>query len=176
MQGSSPLTRGALEEAAGAARLAGLIPAHAGSTLRWAAPRPWVTAHPRSRGEHPSSHANHSPAVGSSPLTRGAHGINSAARVGGGLIPAHAGSTAEYFLHLGEVGAHPRSRGEHCLRASASSCSAGSSPLTRGAQHGINLRRIIGGLIPAHAGSTAANRYSLSAGGLIPAHAGSTYR
>ena len=174
MQGSSPLTRGALEEAAGAARLAGLIPAHAGSTLRWAAPRPWVTAHPRSRGEHPSSHANHSPAVGSSPLTRGAHGINSAARVGGGLIPAHAGSTA-YEHPLAPVPpAHPRSRGEHNMALTCAGSSAGSSPLTRGALRQTDTPCRPGGSSPLTRGARTDDSAGLWCGGLIPAHAGST--
>ena len=91
--GSSPLTRGALLPPGAAPYRRGLIPAHAGSTvvgqgLCWAS-----RAHPRSRGEHNLVDTNTNYAVGSSPLTRGAHcvldgGVNSC-----GLIPAHAGST-----------------------------------------------------------------------------------
>ena len=71
-RGSSPLTRGALEEKWTTAASAGLIPAHAGSTQGCARADGEVWAHPRSRGEH-----THEPPVdacvwGSSPLTRGA--------------------------------------------------------------------------------------------------------
>ena len=122
--------------------------------MRWAAPRPWVTAHPRSRGEHPSSHANHSPAVGSSPLTRGAQVEPETSIDQLGLIPAHAGSTRSGRAVASPCPAHPRSRGEHVFRQSPLFSFRGSSPLTRGARHLLPHRREHGGLIPAHAGST----------------------
>ena len=53
------------------------------------------------------------PAVGSSPLTRGAPATYSATMVITWLIPAHAGSTNVSYVRSACVGAHPRSRGEH---------------------------------------------------------------
>ena len=49
-----------------------------------------------------------------------------------GLIPAHAGKTAGDVLPLGDVRAHPRSRGENIKAAAAVVAEWGSSPLTRG--------------------------------------------
>ena len=57
-------------------------------------------------------------------------------------------------LQAGQLGAHPRSRGENSSAAALSCVSVGSSPLTRGkppVQVGATL---LTGLIPAHAGKT----------------------
>ena len=51
--GSSPLTRGKPGLVCAAARLGGLIPAHAGKTNLAAGQRRTEAAHPRSRGENP---------------------------------------------------------------------------------------------------------------------------
>ena len=134
LQGSSPLTRGKLCARERDAHGGGLIPAHAGKTWR----------------------AMDSPATGcgSSPLTRGKHALFFSDDAVSGLIPAHAGKTPRLDAVLGQVEAHPRSRGEnsrpcwmHCLRR-------GSSPLTRGKLDvGVGVDQV-GGLIPAHAGKT----------------------
>ena len=112
-RGSSPLTRGALARVVGGVESAGLIPAHAGSTIfmEVAENLPW--AHPRSRGEHTSASAAMVCLMGSSPLTRGAPAGASRGRHTPGLIPAHAGSTQFFPSALEERRAHPRSRGEH---------------------------------------------------------------
>ena len=71
--GSSPLTRGKRVSVEGAGHLQGLIPAHAGKTLRSrkaSGPR-W--AHPRSRGENDKGGDGTGTGPGSSPLTRGKH-------------------------------------------------------------------------------------------------------
>ena len=52
--------------------------------------------------------------AGSSPLTRGKHPLGVTFRAHDGLIPAHAGKTRVVVLRAGQVGAHPRSRGENC--------------------------------------------------------------
>ena len=71
--GSSPLTRGKPDQVTDLLKGEGLIPAHAGKTLR---PSPVCSprrAHPRSRGEN-FAHGGPKPAgQGSSPLTRGKH-------------------------------------------------------------------------------------------------------
>ena len=152
--GSSPLTRGAQLCLSTRVTCCGLIPAHAGST---AARRRCTThpgAHPRSRGEHWPFVQSGQVLPGSSPLTRGALGSFALGVPVRGLIPAHAGSTATTSPTGRQVGAHPRSRGEHFPGACGLLRLRGSSPLTRGA-----LRSgfcIFPGmrLIPAHAGST----------------------
>ena len=112
-RGSSPLTRG--KRADDALRLSnpGLIPAHAGKTLRSGSLIGRTTAHPRSRGENHWMPHPIDPSRGSSPLTRGKHfpfTLDDGTRR---LIPAHAGKTAPLNLPWGPTGAHPRSRGEN---------------------------------------------------------------
>ena len=53
--GSSPLTRGKLEDMCGVSLSRGLIPAHAGKTSAFDAARSARAAHPRSRGENAGS-------------------------------------------------------------------------------------------------------------------------
>ena len=93
------------------------------------------------------------------------------------------------------AGARPRSRGENALFVADKLSEAGSSPLTRGKRAHWEVRRSAEGLIPAHAGKTAASasrrrpprahpRSRGENGGdladgegvawLIPAHAGKT--
>ena len=93
-------------------------------------------AHPRSRGEHPHSHLQTVPHIGSSPLTRGALLKTPDVKKLVRLIPAHAGSTQR--------------------RRRSRSLVWGSSPLTRGAPSRRVGRHAEYGLIPAHAGSTPA--------------------
>ena len=151
--GSSSLTRGARGSQRNASPRAGLIPAHAGSTVVVLHPAQGERAHPRSRGEHLTDGGTANTMEGSSPLTRGAlHNRNRTAhssrlipahagstpgsspgRLGGGLIPAHAGSTALLAAIFASPAAHPRSRGEHQTAGWSLSSLPGSSPLTRGA-------------------------------------------
>ena len=91
--GSSPLTRGAPVPPGVEPVLDGLIPAHAGSTDRDRSTGDAAPAHPRSRGEHANTKKLRDLGSGSSPLTRGALDWLAAEPAGGGLIPAHAGST-----------------------------------------------------------------------------------
>ena len=93
IEGSSPLTRGALGVFSAVAVAGGLIPAHAGSTKKHAAISTDCRAHPRSRGEHVGGSAQKMGETGSSPLTRGAHSLTGRVIAAIGLIPAHAGST-----------------------------------------------------------------------------------
>ena len=111
-----------------------LIPAHAGKTPLDRVHALRVRAHPRSRGENFCESSHWRSAGGSSPLTRGKHGVILTHHHEPGLIPAHAGKTPELAVK------HSRERG--------------SSPLTRGKlvayTHGLTEVR----LIPAHAGKT----------------------
>ena len=152
----------------------GLIPAHAGNTVYEPSFPGWFSAHPRSRGEHcgvvaedvvaegsspltrgtPHAHHGSHASGGSSPLTRGTPHLGGRVSVDGGLIPAHAGNTQSARYRPDELGAHPRSRGEHHQRRLIHNSRSGSSPLTRGTlpvkRHAQRQR----GLIPAHAGNT----------------------
>ena len=131
---ASPLTRGRLCGHPPAAALAGLIPAHAGSTSP-----SWTTstrkrAHPRSRGvDHRVGHAA-AVVGGSSPLTRGRRRPSAVWSLVGRLIPAHAGSTQKWASRRLAGPAHPRSRGVDDINEAAT--------------------KIAHRLIPAHAGST----------------------
>ena len=113
-----------------------------------------ASAHPRSRGENQdSSHVTMS-RWGSSPLTRGKHRDPRLVRVGGRLIPAHAGKTVCDRPREHNGPAHPRSRGENCPSSRARSTLRGSSPLTRGKRRHMPAPIRHRGLIPAHAGKT----------------------
>ena len=91
--GSSPLTRGKPPVSDFAPYRVGLIPAHAGKTLRTGRKPSKRWAHPRSRGENPVQQGALGLAAGSSPLTRGKRRLPASVRRRAGLIPAHAGKT-----------------------------------------------------------------------------------
>ena len=130
--GSSPLTRGKLDQHTNHGHIRGLIPAHAGKTRSWARRGRVRTAHPRSRGENATVRLIRTVTAGSSPLTRGKRTARTRSTARAGLIPAHAGKT-RLDLHIrGRRRAHPRSRGENGVRVQARRTSEGSSPLTRG--------------------------------------------
>ena len=152
--GSSPLTRGTRSSLVTAAQHTGLIPAHAGNTLRNLEEAVFGWAHPRSRGEHGVTvHAN--PCKwGSSPLTRGTRRVRLSWVSGEGLIPAHAGNTRAARVFMASRRAHPRSRGEHTLTSKPTENWMGSSPLTRGTRDDLLTNVTAHGLIPAHAGNT----------------------
>ena len=152
--GSSPLTRGALGYWHPRRPHRRLIPAHAGSTKPSSGVRKGWRAHPRSRGEHTAARKYSTATAGSSPLTRGALGVDVIEAEDMGLIPAHAGSTVWLRPRCRDVPAHPRSRGEHAERGRIEHLGGGSSPLTRGALVASRYPPGLEGLIPAHAGST----------------------
>ena len=153
--GSSPLTRGKRRSRRSAVTRRGLIPAHAGKTLRHARSAQIAGAHPRSRGENVRPwHAGRSRG-GSSPLTRGKPDSRTWHYVDSGLIPAHAGKTLSATSSQCVDWAHPRSRGENRSNVGPGAPVAGSSPLTRGKPERGRGRQRGHRLIPAHAGKTA---------------------
>ena len=91
--GSSPLTRGKRRSRRVIPTCLGLIPAHAGKTIRLRVPLSSRRAHPRSRGENAMAKGKISAEEGSSPLTRGKPVVVDTHIAGEGLIPAHAGKT-----------------------------------------------------------------------------------
>ena len=154
LDGSSPLTRGKLDELGFVAAHAGLIPAHAGKTDLAAAPRTGKRAHPRSRGENEGRAVNALYVWGSSPLTRGKRQGDFPLSEPLGLIPAHAGKTVA-TPPVGRVApAHPRSRGENYIDNANPLMGLGSSPLTRGKHAPEDRPHARQRLIPAHAGKT----------------------
>ena len=111
--GSSPLTRGKPHAPTVTAPTGGLIPAHAGKTMRVTVWVPLGAAHPRSRGENLFALVIGVRTFGSSPLTRGKP-LSGRRRVPPRrLIPAHAGKTRRHRNGRGHREAHPRSRGEN---------------------------------------------------------------
>ena len=114
--------------------MSGLIPAHAGKTRSPRRPCSWTRAHPRSRGENGLVVTGPVVGGGSSPLTRGKPTGTRDRVCDLGLIPAHAGKTADPLKQGLQHGAHPRSRGENT-----------------NVRKGLNA---LAWLIPAHAGKT----------------------
>ena len=111
------------------------------------------------RGEH-SSALTHSVAQrGSSPHARGALCLNNLLAGGVGIIPACAGSTFIMASIPYRVWDHPRMRGEHCQSQTKPACTVGSSPHARGARDIPSHYRVLFGIIPACAGSTASSSY-----------------
>ena len=152
--GSSPLTRGKHFMEAGRLPSGGLIPAHAGKTNMDLTTVTRRQAHPRSRGENQCSNLIFCARSGSSPLTRGKQATVLVDGLDHGLIPAHAGKTADFYSQSERRRAHPRSRGENASRSAKASLTAGSSPLTRGKPSRLLPWLLSVGLIPAHAGKT----------------------
>ena len=70
--------------------------------------------------------------LGSSPLARGTLMEQNGHVERPGLIPARAGNTHRQLAFYAELGAHPRSRGEHEPVESRYRVASGSSPLARG--------------------------------------------
>ena len=195
IDGSSPHTRGAPERGSEKKSGCRIIPAYAGSTWSRSTCRPSPRDHPRIRGEHMPLTRVRTMSSGSSPHTRGARAPPDHVQGHGWIIPAYAGSTLGRLSRAPTGTDHPRIRGEHIQKQSADSTGKGSSPHTRGAPRVESRRGILGGIIPAYAGSTvggntadrviqgssphtrgAPSRGSHTSAwtGIIPAYAGST--
>ncbi len=91
--GSSPLSRGALDDAVHDRPSVRIIPAFAGSTGCRRRADCGRADHPRFRGEHPTRRSVDGGWSGSSPLSRGAHQSCRVPSCCLGIIPAFAGST-----------------------------------------------------------------------------------
>ena len=162
LPGSSPHARGAHVSRTQSRFPQGIIPACAGSTLRWTWTnrRPWD--HPRMRGEHCGTFRHLRAAMGSSPHARGARRYVLGVHYRRGIIPACAGSTTTRIRACPRRRDHPRMRGEHSVSIELMYVVEGSSPHARGAPVGVDdlVRR--GGIIPACAGSTRSERSAWS--------------
>ena len=152
--GSSPHTRGALDDFVGLVCQLGIIPAYAGSTFSSVVASSSPADHPRIRGEHILGEKSRHEKEGSSPHTRGARVGIEVVGEGSGIIPAYAGSTRACISPSTRSRDHPRIRGEHGGGRSGQREGSGSSPHTRGAPDPAVAERSDPGIIPAYAGST----------------------
>ena len=116
------------------------------------------------RGEHLPRFTHLILDEGSSPHARGARGRGGHHDVRSGIIPACAGSTCWRARCRCSCRDHPRMRGEHYLDGSTDRRLTGSSPHARGALGGPVDAVVVGGIIPACAGSTTARIGSRCAG------------
>ena len=152
--GSSPRMRGTLTSCGRDASEIGIIPAHAGNTPFSSGSMVTFRDHPRACGEHLSMRIQFPLQRGSSPRMRGTHAGVWVDDSQVGIIPAHAGNTANHWLTPDMLGDHPRACGEHSCEMSVLSTSAGSSPRMRGTPVWRHADEIGRGIIPAHAGNT----------------------
>ena len=152
--GSSPPTRGPHLVRAVVDGSLGIIPAYAGTTSETYSPDMGRRDHPRLRGDHTILIKTRIDIVGSSPPTRGPQSLKIQPATFPGIIPAYAGTTAGQFRYPHTAGDHPRLRGDHPPSTSRGRGSAGSSPPTRGPLQGAALVLVLGGIIPAYAGTT----------------------
>ena len=166
--GSSPLARGPPQCAHRLRHQPGLIPARAGTTAVGEMLTAACWAHPRSRGDHFDRFHIIASAVGSSPLARGPPPSSLKWRGKTGLIPARAGTTQPQQLKEQPERAHPRSRGDHRVKAASAAVVWGSSPLARGPRNEDGTITQVTGLIPARAGTTASVRMNSTSIGAHP--------
>ena len=132
----------------------GIIPAHAGNTLRrWGTVR-HDRDHPRACGEHVVDAGVASDIAGSSPRMRGTPRRTGQGPFAAGIIPAHAGNTPSWRWLGISYRDHPRACGEHQGRLFTYRPYPGSSPRMRGTRGKIERHALRRGIIPAHAGNT----------------------
>ena len=131
----------------------GIIPARAGSRTRTATPSCPTRDHPRACGEQLAGGIAALTRLGSSPRVRGAGQGAKAPRHLLGIIPARAGSRRSAVTSATSSRDHPRACGEQGLSLPRIARQKGSSPRVWGAADGRLVRSVIGGIIPARAGS-----------------------
>ena len=155
--GSSPHTRGTLQQLQQLQGLARFIPAYAGNACSRQKVAPEGAVHPRIRGERRSSTYLLLGSYGSSPHTRGTRLPIIRRYCTTRFIPAYAGNAASPGRRTVRVAVHPRIRGERAGITRVNGDIIGSSPHTRGTldQHlaGVRPTRFI----PAYAGNAGRN-------------------
>ena len=168
VSGSSPLSRGIRQATHRTRQKPGIIPALAGNTHFWGEISLNWGDHPRSRGEYLLVAPVMSIWIGSSPLSRGIHGIWTRGGCGFRIIPALAGNTGGPNSYTKVVPDHPRSRGEYAGRHFGMTSSGGSSPLSRGILDLSHAVTETTGIIPALAGNTSQRSTAWTARGDHP--------
>ena len=153
-EGSSPRMRGSLEHIEYGIPYQGIIPAHAGLTMKSTWSRKKRRDHPRACGAHIRSSCTSVNQTGSSPRMRGSQEGPVRAQQVHGIIPAHAGLTCSVCEIALMPKDHPRACGAHITPLSRSGIATGSSPRMRGSLSSSIFRYPIVGIIPAHAGLT----------------------
>ena len=111
--GSSPHSRGTLQDLARMPERMRIIPAFAGNTSRNRAEAAMIEDHPRIRGEHHFLQNILECDTGSSPHSRGTLQCQKITRSAHRIIPAFAGNTKVKISSQYTTGDHPRIRGEH---------------------------------------------------------------
>ena len=111
--GSSPHTRGLLQDISNLQEEHGIIPAYAGPTVIFALFRIPGWDHPRIRGAYIAQLLFNVPVKGSSPHTRGLQGVQGGRYFRLGIIPAYAGPTGPRPGREMEEEDHPRIRGAY---------------------------------------------------------------
>ena len=131
-KGSSPRMRGSLYASKSWLDDLGIIPAHAGLTVRRYGNAWYSWDHPRACGAHLNAAEKSTHHWGSSPRMRGSQS-NLMKNVGTlGIIPAHAGLTMPSPNWFAFARDHPRACGAHHIIAGDASALEGSSPRMRG--------------------------------------------
>ena len=109
--GSSPRMRGKLPCWDGDVVRIRIIPAHAGQTGVSLDFHGNGADHPRACGANYPYPVRRSPACGSSPRMRGKRGTAVGEALTSRIIPAHAGQTVEFVIHVEPDADHPRACG-----------------------------------------------------------------
>ena len=152
--GSSPRMRGTHHGGQRGDRRHGIIPAHAGNTIRSTITSAVRRDHPRACGEHFNRMSPGCGLPGSSPRMRGTPSIHPTSPHCRRIIPAHAGNTANTGWRIVAGEDHPRACGEHALAENKNIVIRGSSPRMRGTRATVCEPKTRRGIIPAHAGNT----------------------
>ena len=152
--GSSPRMRGTHDLYHDVNAERGIIPAHAGNTIRADARGSFRRDHPRACGEHPVQKSTALANGGSSPRMRGTRTGRRTRTRREGIIPAHAGNTSWSNGVRYRPRDHPRACGEHRPARGSLDRLRGSSPRMRGTRRSQKRRRPERRIIPAHAGNT----------------------
>ena len=195
--GSSPRMRGKPAIVTVQSTRGRLIPAHAGKTLHACQCMQGRRAHPRACGENIGEPTGNHTIAGSSPRMRGKLPGWATSGGRGGLIPAHAGKTAQVIAFPREnCGSSPRMRGKHekgkrcgnfkgLIPAHAGKTQTLHAPIWHARAHpracgeNVSCRRSQvnnRGSSPRMRGKLTASLVAPATGGLIPAHAGKTHR
>ena len=132
----------------------GIIPAHAGNTVRCGPVPAPSRDHPRACGEHSTLTRSSTIRAGSSPRMRGTPFHRRENPRYRGIIPAHAGNTHTASSQFQRIWDHPRACGEHVLWSRPAISAGGSSPRMRGTPRIRHLELAVRHIIPAHAGNT----------------------
>ena len=110
--------------------------------------------HPRTRGEKFTRGAKSGATEGSPPHTRGKAAPSLGSVLVLGITPAHAGKSERLRNVGGQLGDHPRTRGEKWNRSCSIRSFPGSPPHTRGKGGTCSRRVTADGITPAHAGKS----------------------